>query len=57
MRKAIASNLGFGLAALLTTTPAWAGSVPVPAPEVAGGILAVGLLGMGYRLLRRRFMR
>ncbi len=57
MRKAIGSNLGFGLAALLTTTPAWAGALPVPEPEVAGGLLAVGLLGMGYRLLRRRFMR
>jgi hypothetical protein len=57
MRKVISSNLGFGLAALLTTTPAWAGAAPVPVPEVAGGMLAVGMLGLGYRLLRRRFMR
>ena len=57
MHKIITSNLGFGLVALLTATPAWAGAMPVPVPEVAGGLLAVGMLALGYRLLRNRFMR
>ena len=57
MHKIITSNLGFGLVALLTATPAWAGGLPVPEPEVAGGLLAVGMLALGYRLLRNRFMR
>ncbi len=57
MRRTFAPNLGFALAALVTTTPAWAGFVAAPAPEVAGGLLAVGMLGLGYRLLRKRFMR
>ena len=57
MRRSFASNLGFALAALGTTSPAWAGVIVAPVPEVAGGLLAVAMLGVGYRLLRKRFMR
>lgn len=57
MFRAMTSNLGFGIAALVFSTPAWAGALPVPVPEVAGGLVAVGMLGLGYRLLRRRFGR
>ena len=57
MHKFTFSIAGFSFIAALAASPAFAGAAVVPEPEVAGGLLALGMLGVGYRLLRRRFMR
>lgn len=57
MRRHLVSLLGFSVIAAVSATPALAGFAPTPEPEVAGGLLALGALAVGYRLLRRRFGR
>jgi hypothetical protein len=49
--------VGFSIVAALAATPAFAGTVATPEPEVAGGLIAVGMLALGYRFLRGRFLR
>jgi hypothetical protein len=58
MRQCTASLLGFAVIAVSAASPALAGiSAPVPEPEVAGGLMALAALGVGYRVLRNRFKR
>lgn len=57
MHKSAFNIVGFAFVAALAATPAFAGAIATPEPEVAGGLIAVGLLGLGYRMLRRRFLR
>jgi hypothetical protein len=57
MRQKLVSIASFGAIAALAAAPAYAGIAPVPEPEVAGGLIALGVLGVGYRMLRRRFSR
>ena len=57
MRKFAFDIAGFGMMAALATTPAFAGTVVTPDPGVAGGLAAMGMLGLAYRLLRRRNSR
>jgi hypothetical protein len=57
MRRNMLPMLGFGLVAALAATPAFAGTVGAPEPEVAGGLIALGAMGIGYRFLSRRFKR
>ena len=57
MREKIVSIAGFGVITVLAAAPAYAGIAPVPEPEVAGGLIALGAMGIGYRMLRRRFSR
>ena len=58
MRKHMPSLLGFAVIAASAASPAFAGiSSPVPEPEVAGGLMALAALGVGYRVLRNRFKR
>jgi hypothetical protein len=58
MRKHIVSTLGFAVIAASAASPALAGvAVPVPEPEVAGGLMALAAMGVGYRVLRNRFKR
>lgn len=57
MRSKIVSLVGFGVISALAASPALAGTAPVPEPEVAGGLIALGVLAVGYRALRRRFTR
>ena len=46
------------LIAALAASPAYAGfQSPTPEPEVAGGLIALGLLGAGVRFLRGRAKR
>ena len=35
-------------------SPAFAGSIPVPSPEIGAGFAAMALIGTGYAFLRRR---
>ena len=57
MRRQLVSIASFGFIAAMAAAPAYAGFGPVPEPEVAGGLVALGMLGVGYRMLRRRFSR
>jgi hypothetical protein len=57
MRQHLLSIASFGLIAAFAAAPAYAGITATPEPEVAGGLIALGVLGVGYRLLRRRFSR
>ncbi len=57
MYKSAFDFAGFSIVAALAATPAFAGLSATPEPEVAGGLIAVGMLALGYRLLRRRFPR
>lgn len=57
MRAHGISIVGFAVIAAFSASPALAGIVATPEPEVAGGLLALGVMGLGYRLLRRRFNR
>ena len=57
MRIKILPAIGFSVIAALAATPALAGAGPVPEPEVAGGLIALGAMGLGYRFLSRRFKR
>lgn len=57
MRSKIVSLVGFGVITALSASPALAGVSAVPEPEVAGGLIALGVLAVGYRALRRRFTR
>ena len=57
MYKSAFNFAGFSIVAALAATPAFAGLSATPEPEVAGGLIAVGMLALGYRLLRRRFLR
>jgi small neutral amino acid transporter SnatA (MarC family) len=58
MRKHIVSALGFAVIAASAASPAFAGlSASVPEPEVAGGLMALAAMGVGYRVLRNRFKR
>ena len=49
--------VGISFVAALAASPAVAGAIVTPEPEVAGGLIAMGMLGLGYRLLRRRIAR
>ncbi len=58
MHNRLVSLLGFAVIAATAATPAMAGmSLPVPEPEVAGGLMALAAMGVGYRVLRNRFKR
>ncbi len=57
MHKSAFRIVGFSIVAALAATPAFAGTVATPEPEVAGGLIAVGMLALGYRFLRGRFLR
>lgn len=57
MLRTVSDFVGISVVALLAATPAFAGAVVTPEPEVAGGLIAMGMLGVGYRLLRRRIAR
>lgn len=58
MRRISETLLGFSVIAASVVSPAFAGeSAPVPEPEVAGGLMALAALGVGYRVLRNRFKR
>jgi hypothetical protein len=57
MSRTALDFVGISLVAVLAASPAFAGTVVTPEPEVAGGLIAIGLLGLGYRLLRRRISR
>ena len=56
MKTAISWGVSFGALAMMAT-PAHAGILPTPEPEVAGGLIALAALGVGYRLLKRRTRR
>lgn len=47
----------FSAIVLLASGTANAGINQVPEPEVAAGLVALGLIGLGYRVIRRRFGR
>jgi hypothetical protein len=47
----------FAAAAAVTASPAFAGTLPAPAPVAGIGLGAVLLVGLGYRALRRRIDR
>lgn len=58
MRQYSASLMGFAVIAASAASPAFAGvAIPVPEPEVAGGLMALAAMGVGYRVLRNRFKR
>ncbi len=57
MRRTAFDIVGFSFVAALAASPALAGTVATPEPEVAGGLIAMGMLGLGYRLLRRHIAR
>lgn len=58
MRKNLVSTLGLAAFAALYATPAFAGfNGPTPEPEVAGSLLALGALGLGFRFLKARAKR
>ncbi|MFM5930033.1 MAG: hypothetical protein ACKOPQ_03905 [Novosphingobium sp.] len=58
MRKNLISAAGMAAIAALYATPAFAGfNGPTPEPEVAGSILALGALGLGFRFFKRRVGR
>lgn len=58
MRRHIEFLIGGFIVTALSASPALAGeSAPVPEPEVAGGLMALAALGVGYRVLRNRFKR
>lgn len=57
MSRKFTSAIGFSVIAALAASPAFAGGAPVPEPELAGGLFALGAMGLGYRLLSRRFKR
>ncbi len=57
MRRHLVSIASFGFIVAAAAAPAYAGIVATPEPEVAGGLVALGVLGVGYRMLRRRFSR
>lgn len=43
--------------AALIASPAMAGTIPTPLPIAGAGLVALAGLGVGYRLLKRRFDR
>jgi hypothetical protein len=47
-------KIAVGLVLLATASPALAGISPTPAPIAGIGIGAVALIGLGYRVLKRR---
>ena len=47
----------FSVITIFASGAAHAGIAPVPEPEVAAGLVALGLIGVGYRLVRHRFGR
>lgn len=52
------STIGFGLAALVIASPAFAGVVSTaPGPEAGIGIGALAALGVSYSYLRNRMRR
>ena len=50
-------KIAFGLAMAAMASPAFAGSVQVPAPIAGIGVGAVLLAGLGYRALKSRINR
>ena len=52
MKYALFNVATFGVIALAVTAPAYA-NVAAPEPEVAGGLVAIALLGIGAAALRR----
>ena len=57
MTRSAFDFVGFSIASALAASAAFAGTLVTPEPEVAGGLIAMGMLGLGYRLLRRRIAR
>jgi hypothetical protein len=55
--KAIESILFAAGGIMLIVSPALAGSLPTPVPVAGLGLLALGGLGVGYRMLKRRLDR
>ena len=55
--RALPLIAGVFAASMIATTPAVAGIVPVPEPEVAGGFAALVIGALVYRLVKARAAR
>lgn len=53
MKNALLNVAAFGVIALAVSSPVYASSFAAPEPEVAGGLAAMALLGIGAAALRR----
>jgi drug/metabolite transporter (DMT)-like permease len=56
MKRLIPALVGAG-GTFLIASPAMAGTLPTPLPAAGAGLLALAGLGVGYRLVKRRFDR
>ena len=50
-------KIAFGLALVVSASPVFAGTAPVPAPVAGVGIGAVLLVGAGYKALKSRLTK
>jgi hypothetical protein len=55
--KSLIPVIAAAVGTFLIASPAIAGTLPTPLPVAGGGLLALAGMGVGYRMLKRRFDR